>query len=318
MMKLSLRQLRLFLALAETGSVSAAARCLHVTQPTASMQLKEVAEAVGLPVHSLIGRRVVLTEVGVELARTARDLIARLEAFEQHVDALRGLRRGRLRVAVVSTAEYFMPRLLGSFCDAHPEVDVELVVLNRDGVLSRLREQLDDLCIMSRPPEDFPVRSHAFLANPLLLVAAADHPLAGARGLPLGALAGERFILRERGSGTRLAADAHFRQQRFKPSVRMELGSNEAVRAAVAGRLGLGVISAHALGPHPEDVLPLDVEGFPLASHWRIVHREEAQPSPVAQAFMAHVREQLAGGPPGGRPWPAPIATRLAPARAPA
>ena len=123
-MNISFRQLRLFLALADTGSVGAAARAQHVTQPTASMQLREVAQAVGLPVHEVIGRKVHLTEAGLELARAARAITAEWEAFEQKVAAVQGLTRGKLRVAVVSTAQSFMPRLLGSFCAQHPQIDI--------------------------------------------------------------------------------------------------------------------------------------------------------------------------------------------------
>jgi DNA-binding transcriptional LysR family regulator len=135
-MNISFRQLRLFLALAETGSVSAAAKVMHVTQPTASMQLKDMALAVGLPLFEVVAKRIYLTEVGQELAQTARAVAQTWDAFEQNVDAAKGLSRGKLRVAVVSTAKYFMPHLIGSFCTQHPAIDVSLDILNRDGVVN--------------------------------------------------------------------------------------------------------------------------------------------------------------------------------------
>ncbi|MEK9952531.1 MAG: LysR family transcriptional regulator [Curvibacter sp.] len=290
-MNVTFRQLRLFLALAETGSVSGAARALHVTQPTASMQLREISEAVGLPLYEVVARRVHLTQAGLELARTARRMATEWEAFGQTVDGLKGLTRGRLRVAVVSTAKYFIPRLLGHFCSRHPEVDISLEVLNRDGVVGRLRENLDDLYIMSRPPAELELEDEIFLANPLVLIAPAAHPLARRRGLQLQDLRGTRFILREQGSGTRLAADAHFRKQRYAPELRLELGSNEAVREAVAGGLGLAVISVHALAPKPatQGVAVLDVQGFPIASQWHIVYPKGKRLSPIAEVF----RQQL-------------------------
>jgi DNA-binding transcriptional LysR family regulator len=153
-MNITFRQLRLFLALADTGSVTRAAQLCHITQPTASMQLKEMSEAVGLPLYEVLGKRVFLTDAGRELARTARGISDQWVAFEQKIDATKGLTRGKLRVAVVSTAKYFVPRLLGSFCARYPEIDISLEVLNRDGVLQRLRDNLDDLCIMSMPPTD--------------------------------------------------------------------------------------------------------------------------------------------------------------------
>lgn len=304
-MNVSFRQLRLFLALAETGSVSGAARAMHVTQPTASMQIRELADAVGVPLHEVVARRVHLTDAGVELARTARAMVSQWESFRQTVDAMKGLARGRLRVAVVSTAKYFIPRLVGGFCERLPEVEISLEVLNRDGVVARLRDNLDDLYIMSTPPQDLELEDQVFLPNPLVVVAHARHPLAGAGPLALGALAGERFILRERGSGTRMASDAHFRRERFTPKVRLELGSNEAIREAVAGHLGVAVLSRHALGARPAQhgVAELDVKGFPIRSQWHVVWPKGKQPSPIALAFRNHLLAATAGRAlaPGGR-----------------
>lgn len=290
-MNVTFRQLRLFLALAETGSVSGAARAMHVTQPTVSMQLREISEAVGLPLYEVVARRVHLTQAGLELARTARRMATEWEAFGQTIDGLKGLTRGRLQVAVVSTAKYFIPRLLGHFCSQHPEVDISLEVLNRDGVVGRLRENLDDLYIMSRPPAELDLEDQVFLPNPLVLISSVTHPLARKRGLKLQDLRGLRFILREQGSGTRLATDAHFRKQRYTPDLRLELGSNEAVREAVAGGLGLAVISVHALATKPatQGVAVLDVQGFPIASQWHIVYPKGKRLSPIAEVF----RQQL-------------------------
>lgn len=295
-MTVTFRQLRLFLALAETGSVSGAARAMHVTQPTASMQLREVTQAVGLPLYEVVSRRVHLTEAGVELARTARAIAAEWEAFGQKVAALQGLTRGRLQVAVVSTAKYFIPRLLGSFCERHPQIDIALEVLNRDGVVQRLRENVDDLYIMSVPPPDIDLEDQVFMPNPLIAIAAAGHPLARRRGLSLRDLAAERFILRERGSGTRMAVDEHFRKARFAPGLRLELGSNEAIREAVAGRLGIAVLSVHALGDDlaSHGVARLDVDGLPIRSQWHVVRRKGKRPSPIAAVFERHLHEQAA------------------------
>ena len=293
-MNITFRQLRLFLALAETGSVSAAAKLMHVTQPTASMQLKEVAQSVGLPLYELIGRRVQLTDVGHELAATARSIAQAWESFEQTVDSVQGLTRGRLRVAVVSTAKYFMPRWIGSFCRRHPDIDLSLEVLNRDGVLQRLREGRDDFCIMSMPPQDVPLVDEVFMPNPIVVIAASTDPLTKQKNVPLSEVLQRRFILREAGSGTRMAADRYFKKQRVQPTVRLELGSNEAVKEAVAGGLGVGVISLHALYGHQKErgVSVVDVQGFPLASAWHLVHPRAKKLSPVAQAFKRHLLAQ--------------------------
>lgn len=299
-MHVTFRQLRLFAALARAGSVSGAARLTHVTQPTASMQLREMSDAVGLPLYEVVARRVHLTDAGRALALTAQAIAAEWEAFDQAVHAMKGLTRGRLRVAVVSTAEYFIPRLLGRFCEAHPEVEVSLEVLNRDGVVQRLRENLDDLYIMSMPPAGMDLDDQVFMDNPLVPIAAHSHPLAGRRGLQLKDLRDERFILREPGSGTRLACDAHFARRRFSPDVRLELGSNEAVREAVAGHLGIAVVSVHALGPaetlrQRHGVVILDVDAFPIPSQWHLVRPRGKRPSPLATAFAQHLALEAAG-----------------------
>ena len=303
-MNITFRQLRLFLALADSGSVTGAAKALHVTQPTASMQLKEIGAAVGLPLYDLVARRVRLTEAGRDLARTARRMLAEWEAFEQRVDGARGLTQGRLRVSVVSTAKYFVPRMIGDFCRTHPGVDVALEVQNRDGVVARLRDNLDDLYIMSMPPVDLSLEDRVFLDNPLVVIAPADDPLARRPAVALRDLAERRFILREPGSGTRMATDRHFRRMRFHPDIRMELGSNEAIRESVAGGLGVGVLSRHALRgtARGDGVAILDVKGFPIASRWHVVHPKGRQLSPVAEAFRTHLLESLRERPARGAP----------------
>ncbi len=290
-MNITFRQLRLFQALADTGSVSAAARAMHVTQPTASMQLKEVTQAIGLPLYEVIGKKIHLTDVGQELAATARALSASWSAFEQHVDAVKGLAKGKLCIAVVSTAEYFMPRLIGTFCKKYPAIDVALEILNRDGVVQRLGRHLDDLYIMSMPPTDMDLHDEVLMPNPIVLIGPTGHAWAKAGRVALKDLKDSRFILREAGSGTRMAAEQYFRKKKFKPAVRLELGSNEALKESVAGGLGIGVVSQHALhGLDKENgVAVIDVEGFPLASSWHMVHHAQQKLSPAALAFRTHL-----------------------------
>jgi len=300
-MNVTFRQLRLFLALAETGSVSAAAKVMHVTQPTASMQLKEMSLSVGLALYEVVSKKIYLTDVGKELAVTARAVAQTWDAFEQNVDAAKGLSRGKLRVAVVSTAKYFMPHLIGSFCNKHPAIDVSLEILNRDGVVQRLRENLDDLYIMSMPPKDMDLGDEAFMPNPIVLIAPNADPLAKRTQISLHELTQRRFIVREKGSGTRMAADQFFRKMKFRPDIRLELGSNEAVKESVAGGLGLGVVSRHALhGLKKENgVSVIDIEGFPVSSAWHIVYPASKKLSPLALAFKKHMIQEV-----GRRKWP--------------
>jgi LysR family transcriptional regulator, low CO2-responsive transcriptional regulator len=294
-MKITFRQLKTFLALADTGSVSAAAQLMHVTQPTASMQLREVTLAVGAPLYEMVAKKIYLTDLGQELAMTARSISQSWDSFQQGLDAAHGLKRGKLKVAVVSTAKYFMPRLIGSFCKKYPEIDIAIEILNRDGVVQRLRQNLDDLYIMSKPPADIDLHDEVFMSNPLVLIAAASDPLSKRSAIPLSEFQTQRFILREKGSGTRMATDQHFKSQRFRPDVRLELGSNEAIKEAVAGKLGIGLVSRYALHGRQKEhgVSVLDVQGFPIASSWHLVYPKGKQLSPLAQSFKVHLQEKV-------------------------
>lgn len=293
-MNITFRQLRLFLALAETGSVSVAARMLHVTQPTASMGLKDITDAVGVPLYEVVARKVHLTEMGHELVKTARAISGEWEAFEQQVHGIKGLTRGKLKVAVVSTAKYFIPRILGTFCAKYPEIEISLEVLNRDGVVKRLEENLDDLYIMSQPPLNIEIDDEIFMPNPLMLVAPKNHAFANKKNIDISSLKYEKFIFREKGSGTRMSVDAHFKKLKFKADVRLELGNNEAIKQAVIGGLGLAVLSKYSLADQfdQDDVAILKCKEFPIKSNWHIVSPKGKKLSPIATIFKKHLSEQ--------------------------
>lgn len=292
-MRLTLHQLRLFAAVAQEGSISRAAERLCLTQPTLSAQLRQLADQVGLPLYEVIGRRLHLTEAGEVLLASADEVAGTLERLEEEIAARRGLTQGRLKLAVVSTAEYFMPRLLGEFRQRHPRVEVALAVQNRAALIERLKDNADDLYVMSSPPEQPPVRRQPFLANPLVALAPRAHPWVGRR-LTLADLAEEEFIQREAGSGTRLAVDSFLAERGVRLDARLELGSNEAIKQAVAGRLGLAILSRHALGPRPDEsgVAVLDVAELPIPSRWHVVYPEGKQLSPLARAFLDFLNER--------------------------
>ena len=290
-MNITFRQMRLFLALADTLSVTKASQKMHITQPTASMQLKEITENLGLPLFEVISKKIHLTALGKELAKTARNMTGQWEAFEQHAAQMKGLTKGNLRVAVVSTAKYFIPKLLGSFCSKYPEVDISLEILNRDGVIKRVEENSDDLYVMSRPPLHIDLEDQILMPNPLCMIAYKDHPLATKKNLRLQDLKHERFILRELGSGTRMSSDIHFKQKKFTPSLLLELGSNEAIKNAVASHLGVAVISIHALDEldYDKKISVLKLQDFPINSQWHLVYLRGKQLSPIAKAFHNHL-----------------------------
>lgn len=293
-MRVTLRQLQTFEAVARLGSFSRAAEEIHITQPAVSKQLRQLQEEVGLPLLDQTGRKVGLTEAGRELLSTCSDWLDTWGRFEQSIADLKGVKRGRLRIAVVTTAKYFMPRVLGPFCGAYPGVDVALEVINRDRLLERLGRNADDLYVMGLPPEDWEIESQPLIGNNLVVVAAADHPLVGRRRIPLEELAGETFIAREEGSGTRITAERVFAEQGVPFKVRMELGSNEAIKQAVAGGLGLAVLSHSTIVDLAgEGLAVLGVAGFPVRRSWYVVWPRGKQLSVVASTFLdflhAHV-----------------------------
>jgi DNA-binding transcriptional LysR family regulator len=188
-----------------------------------------------------------------------------------------------------------MPRLVGSFCKKHPDIDVSLEIINRDGVVQRLRDNMDDIYIMSKPPSDLDLKDEIFMPNPIVVIASTSDPLTKRIAVPLNELAKRRFILREKGSGTRMTGDQFFSKKKFRPDIRLELGSNEALKESVAGGLGLGLVSSHALHGHIKEhgVRVIDVEGFPLASAWHIVHPASKKLSPLALAFKKHLLKEI-------------------------
>ena len=225
LLRVSAQQLRCFEAAARLLSVTRAAQELHVTQPTVSVQLRELAQSVGEPLFEATGRRIRLTQAGEALAQTVGELRGCWQRFEIRMGEIHGLMRGKLRIAAVTTAEYFVPDLLGPFAAAHPGVDIELAVENRDRIVERLSRGIDDLTVMMLPPAELPLHAVPLVDNPLVIIAAAGHPLAGRR-LRLASLRGERWLMREPGSGTRTVAENHFAAADFAPRIAMSLGSN--------------------------------------------------------------------------------------------
>lgn len=295
-MHFTLRQLQVFATVADCGSFTRAAEELCLTQPAVSQQIRQLTDAVGLLLLEQVGRKVHLTEAGRKLYARWQTMQAEWRAFEHEVSELKGLQSGTLRLAVVSTVKYFVPRLLTPFCTRYPGIEVKLMVANLDQIVERMQSNLDDLYILSAPPADLDLTVQAFLDNPLVMIAPRDHPLATSRGIPLSRLADERFILREAGSGTRVAIERHLAKHDAKLNVRMEFGSNLAIKEAVAAGLGLSILSEYALHRSKgwsDDVAILDVKDFPIHSTWQLVHLRQKHLSAVARAFLEHVGEEV-------------------------
>lgn len=294
-MRPSLHQLRVFEAVARLKGFTVAARELHSTQPTVSVQMRDLAQQVGLPLFEIRGRRVGLTGAGEALLATVHTMTRAWSGFESGIDELKGVRRGTLRLAAVTTAEYFIPDWLAPFARAYPGIDVKLAVENRDTVVRRLEQDLDDLAVMMMPPTQVALTVTPFLENPLVALAPRAHAFAGRKRVALAAFASQPLLMREKGSGTRMAAEQLFTEHRLQPNVRMELGSNEAIKHAVAAGLGLAILSRHTVGKVParEGLAVLPVQHLPIKRSWYLVQRQGRAASPAVRAFVEFVAQRL-------------------------
>ena len=288
----SLRQLEVFETITRLGSFTRAAEELCVTQPTVSMQIKKLTDAIGLPLFEQIGKKMYLTEAGRELHQACHGIFEHLTQFEMIAADMKGLKAGKLRLAVVTTAEYFAPRLLGMFCQQYPEIEVSLEVSNRKHILDRLANNMDDLYILDLPPESDEIIVQSFLQNPLVVLASANHPLANKKKITLERIAEEPFIFRENGSGTRIETENFVAKQGLKLKTRMTLGSNEAIKQAILGGLGVSVLSRHTLtlDSHKDQLAILDVNGFPINCQWHYAYPSGKKLSIVAQTFLAYLQ----------------------------
>lgn len=287
MIHLTLRQLKVFESVARNLSFTRAAEELHLSQPAVSMQVRQLEEAAGLPLFEQIGKKIYLTGAGEELYRYSREINLKLAEAESVLEEMKGMQRGRLVVSMVSNANYFIPRLLSVFCQRHPGITVNLDVANREKLLKQLADNEMDIGIMGQPPQEAELMAESFLENPLVVIAAPSHPLAREKNIPVERLEGETFLLREKGSGTRIAMERIFAQHGIAPPQGMEMSTTEAVKQAVAAGMGLAVVSLYTveLEVETQRLAVLDVEDFPIPRHWYAVYRKGKRLSAVAQAF---------------------------------
>lgn len=291
---ITLRQLEVFREVVREGSVSAAARRLHLTQPTVSIQLRKLSEQLGAVLLEPRGGRLQVTDAGEALFLAAGDMLARLQELEASLQHVREGVRGRLSLGVVTTASYVLPRLLGPFSRDYPDIELVLNAGNRGQILERFRRQADDLYLFSHPPERADVESTPFVRNPLVVIAPPQHPAAGRRkSFPFRDLLDERFLLREPGSGTGMTFGSWLEHSGLQLENVMQVASNEGIYLSVAGGMGLAVISEHVVRSRSEAVAILKVREFPLSGHWYLVRNKQRRVSPVARAFQGYLRDHL-------------------------
>lgn len=287
------RQLRVFSEVARQLSFVKAAQSLHLTPPAVTMQVRELEKHIGMPLFERSGRQVALTTVGEYMLVYARKMLSTLKDAEDAAARLQKLEVGTLTIGMVSTAKYFLPYLLAEWRKEHEGIDVKLVVGNREQLVDMLLGSEVDVAIMGQPPKDMAVRAEPFAAQPHVFVAPVNHPLANQRAMPIEALSGESFIVRESGSGTRAALERFLAPHQVKLLVSMELSSNEIIKHAVMAGLGLSFLSVHTVGMELENGLisVLDVDGAPVVRGWNVVHMLSKLLSPAAEAFRYFVLE---------------------------
>jgi LysR family transcriptional regulator, low CO2-responsive transcriptional regulator len=291
--RISMRQLQVFETVARLLSYTRAAEELFLSQPTVSMQIKKLETDIGLPLTEQIGKKISLTDAGLALYQASKDILDTLGRFEMQIDDQKGLRTGQLRIAAVTTANYFAPRLIGKFTQDYPGINIALEVGNREQILDRMSKNMDDLYLVGKPPKSSELEFQPYLENPMAVIAPVDHPLASRESVTLADIANEPFIIRERGSGTRIAVENLFAEAGHTLNIRMELGSNESIKQGTTGGLGLALISLHTLtsGDFTELAI-LNVEGFPISWQWYVGHPRGKRLSVVAKAFIDFMYEE--------------------------
>ena len=293
-MNITIRQLQIFESVAQHLSYTRASEVLYLTQPAVSMQIKQLESVVGMPLFERMGKSLFLTEAGEELLIYARNISQQLTEVSDVLDELRGSKRGRLNIAVATTATSFSLKLLGEFYKRFPSANITLDVTNRASLLTHLANNTIDMVIMGQPPEGLDVEAVAFMENPLVVVAPKTHELVGKKNIPLKVLQQETFIMREHGSGTRIAMERFFDESGYSISSVMEMSSNEAINQAVEAGLGLGIVSRDTLELKLTlgQLVILDVDSFPIMRHWYLVHRKGKRFTALMAAFKNLVQDE--------------------------
>ena len=287
----TIRQLQIFVTAADRLSFVRASEQLHLTQAAVSLQIKQLETMAGLDLFERRGRKVALTEAGAALVVYARQILDALKDADAALSALKGLTGGHIRVGVVSTAKYFAPALLAQFQQRYPNVRVSLSVNNREAIVRELERGDIDVAVMGTPPQRFATTAVPFADNPLVVIAPVAHPLARQRRIPLSALSGETFILREPGSGTRSSMERSFAERGFVPRIGSVMSSNETIKQAVMAGMGIALLSRHTIGLELQArrLAELDVVGLPLMRRWYVVRRAGRFESPATSAFVDFV-----------------------------
>jgi LysR family transcriptional regulator, low CO2-responsive transcriptional regulator len=285
---LSLKHIETVQAIAAAGSLVGAAATLNLTPAALTARVKALEDAVGLKLFDRTSTGMRLTKAGEAALEASRAVERAVNDFADAMLSISTGEGGRLSVGAVSTAKYFAPRLIASFIATRPKLDLRFQIGNRDATVDSLRNGEIEIALAGRPPRETAVEAFALGPHPYVLIAPPDHRFAEARGLTRADLAGEAFLFREIGSGSRSLFDDFIGDTTIKPvQMRMELGSNETIKQAVMAGIGIALISAHTIAAEVADgrLVCLDVEGLPILRRWYVVNRTDRALSPAAYAF---------------------------------
>jgi DNA-binding transcriptional LysR family regulator len=281
------KQLRAIAEIAQTGTISAAAKRLNVSPSAISITLKQLEEEVGVPLFEKAQGTFQPTSAGHELVLAESRIATILRETNEAIDAIKGTVRGGVTVGVVSTAKYFAPYALAAFRDLHPEAEIILKVGNREETIRLLEDFTLDLAVTGRPPQSIDVQRADIGPHPHVVIAWPDHPLAKEKSIAATALSGETFLLREPGSGTRMLTERILSEIGATPKTGMEISSNETIKQAVMAGLGISFLSYHTVAHEIEEgrLVALKVQGTPVIRKWYVVRLTEKRMMPLAGAL---------------------------------
>ncbi len=291
-MNITLHQLNVLKTIKEHGSLTVAAQALHITQPAVSNILRQLEKNCGHTLTETIGKKIYITQAGERLVKAAEDMQAVLEKASSDINALQGNLAGTISVAIVSTAKYFVPKLLGEFRKINPLVKIKLTVCNRKDAIRILKDNTSDFLVMSQPPDDIAINKKLFYHDQLVVVASPEMAV-NKKLHQLKELNDESWIIREPGSGTRIVMKKLFKKNKMLPNITMEVGNNESIKQLIMANMGISIVSKQSIELELQHKLIkiLPINHFPMDHPWYFVMNKGKQLSRVTRLFFEFVEE---------------------------
>ena len=290
----TLHQLKVFNVIVKHKSITKAAEELNMTQPAASIQLKNFQNQFDIPLTEIVGRQLYITEFGKEIFELSNDILEKSKAIKYKADTFKGLLSGRLKISVVSTGKYVMPYFLNGFLKKHPKVDLVLDVSNKTKVIKSLEDNNVDFSLVTVKPKSLDVEEEFIMKNKLYLVAAKESALELESKKESSIFKQIPLIYREEGSGTRFTMRQFFKKEHINPKATLELTSNAAIKQAVIADIGVSIVPLlsikNELSQNELQIIP--VKGLPLQSEWKLIWQKKKKLSPVAFAFLEYVKQE--------------------------